>query len=192
MRTRPRPIVRSPLLLLLLLLWPVQATGQRRSTDDGDRVTTVILVRHAEKAAVPGADPPLSPEGEARALALRDALRDAGVTAVLVTHYRRTGDTALPFARARGVTPQTVPVGEDVKRHAREVAEAVERHAGETVLVVGHSNTLPPIIAALGGPRVPEIADDEYDNLYILQKPDDGPARLIRARFGAPSAAAVP
>ena len=42
--------------------------------------TTVLLVRHAEKADVAGADPPLSPAGEARAQNLIAVAGDAGVS----------------------------------------------------------------------------------------------------------------
>lgn len=195
MRTRSGRLATTLLLALLLPLAPVVAPAQERAPSAAVppvRTTTVILVRHAEKAVVPGDDPPLSPEGEARALALRDALRDAGVTVALVTRYRRTGDTALPLAQKAGVPMEKVEIGANVERHARRVADAVSRHAGRTVLVVGHSNTLPAIIAALGGGAVGPIRDNEYDDLFVLQKPADGPVRLIRARYGAPNPEGAP
>jgi len=130
--------------------------------------TVVVLVRHAEKAA-PTGDVALSPGGEARAAALAAALRDAGVQAVLTTQLRRTRQTAEPLAAARGLTPEIVPVGSDVPEHAARVAAAVrQRHQGQTVLVVGHSNTVPAIIAALGGPRLPDLCDAEYAMLFVL------------------------
>jgi len=63
-----------------------------------------------------------------------------------------------------------------------------ERHAGETVLVVGHSNSVPAIIAALGGPKLPELCDAEYSRLFVLVIDGSGPARLTRASYGAPDA----
>ncbi|HEU4584483.1 MAG TPA: histidine phosphatase family protein, partial [Gemmatimonadaceae bacterium] len=69
----------------------------------GDSVsTTVIVVRHAEKAVGQGDDPHLSAAGEARARALARALEDAGVTAVITTQWIRTAETARPAARAAG------------------------------------------------------------------------------------------
>ena len=87
--------------------------------------TTIILVRHAEKAAIPSDDPPLSPAGEARSLALLDALRDAGVQAVVTTQLQRTRLTAAPLARELGLTPEVVPVSGDAATHARQVADYV-------------------------------------------------------------------
>jgi len=193
------------LLLLPLLLSPPLASCAGTRTPVASRVapataqptgvTTVIVVRHAERAAVPGGDPPISAAGEARALALRDALHDAGVTAIVTTQYRRTGQTAAPLAREAGLTAEQVVVDHegDIARHAREVAELVAtRHAGQTVLVVGHSNTVPAIVGALGVPGVAPISDEEFDRLYVVQLPATGSARLIRARFGAPTREVAP
>jgi broad specificity phosphatase PhoE len=151
-----------------------------------DGATLVLLVRHAEKAAEPGDDPPLSAVGAARAQALAAALRDSGVTAVVTTQLRRTRDTAQPIATGRGLTPEVVPIDHGaVPAHADAVAAAVRRHAGGVVLVVGHSNTIPAIIAALGGPHLPEICDAAYSNLFILQLGGQEP-RLILAHYGVP------
>ena len=183
LRRRPVP----PLLLVFLLLLVVAAVRPPAADP-----TTIVLVRHAEKAAVPGPDPPLSAEGEARSLALLDVLRDGGVTAIVTTQLRRTQQTAAPLARERGLRPEVVEVDPDVARHARRIAEWVlTQHPGETVLVVGHSNTIPAIVEALGAGRVPPIRDGEYDHLFVVQKPAAGSVRLIRARFGAPSLVAA-
>src|SRR3954471_23357965 len=105
------------------------------------QATTVILVRHAEKAVEPAADPGLTPEGEARARALLEVARDAGVTDVITTQFARTRATAQPVATALGITPEVVDARGAT--HAQDVANAVRRHVGMTVLVVGHSNTVP-------------------------------------------------
>lgn len=145
--------------------------------------TTVILVRHAEKAAEPAADPPLTSAGEARARALIDVARDAGVTAVVTTQFERTKATARPLAAALSITPEVVDAR--AKDHAQEVARSVlAKHAGEVVLVVGHSNTIPAIVAALGAKQPPAICDSEYDGLYVVTVPPSGPARVIRAHYG--------
>ena len=144
--------------------------------------TTVILVRHAEKVSTPPADPPLSPAGEMRSRALLAALRDAGVSAIITTQFLRTKATAAPLAAALGIAPEVVTASGAT--HAQDVAAAVRRHAGQTVLVVGHSNTVPAIIAALGAPEPPPICDESYDNLYIVTIPAAGPSRLIQASYG--------
>jgi broad specificity phosphatase PhoE len=149
-------------------------------------MTTVLLVRHAEKATEPAADPPLTAAGEARARALVDVARDAGVTAVITTQFARTRNTGQPLAAALGITPEIA----DARgaQHAHAVAQLIRgKHTGEVVLVVGHSNTVPAIITALGGKTPPAICDSEYDGLYVLTVPPAGAARLIRAKYGEAS-----
>jgi broad specificity phosphatase PhoE len=143
--------------------------------------TLVLLVRHAEKAAAPADDPPLTEVGTTRARALQAALADAGVQAVIATPRRRTSDTAKPLADALGLTPEIVGL---TGNHVQAVADAVRRHAGQVVLVVGHSNTIPAIIGALGGPRLPDLCDPEHANLFVLSIPPDGPPRLVRGLYG--------
>lgn len=149
--------------------------------------TVVLLVRHAEKAAEPAANPPLTEGGSARAQALVAVARDAGVTAIITTQYERARKTAEPTALALRVTPEVVDAG-PVAQHAKAVADQVLKHAGGTVLVVGHSNTIPAIVGALGAPRPRDLCDSEYDQLFVVVIGDTGPPRLIRSRYGAPSA----
>lgn len=151
--------------------------------------TTVIVVRHAEKAVVEGDDPPLSAAGEARAAALCGALRGAGVQAVVVTQLQRTRLTAAPLIAALGLEPEVVPVARDVAAHARAVAERVLAHRGQTVLVVGHSNTVPAIVEALGGGAVGAIDDSVYDDLFVVVRPAEGAAHVVHARYGSATGA---
>ncbi len=147
---------------------------------------TVILVRHAEKAAAPADDPALSAAGSQRARDLAAALADAGVDAIVTTQFLRTRATAAPLAHAIGREPIVVAAGADVHAHAEAVAAAVRaRPAGETVLVVGHSNTIPAIIEALGGPRFADLCDQQYSSLFVLELPASRSPRLIRASYGA-------
>jgi broad specificity phosphatase PhoE len=151
---------------------------------------TVILVRHAEKADEGGKDPTLSAAGERRAQALAEALQDAGVTAVVTTELKRTQQTAGPLATRRRLTPEVVATRSDATpAHAEAVAEAVRRHKRGVVLVVGHSNTVPAIIGALGGPRLPQICDAEYGNLFVVTLDAPDGARLIRSKYGDPDPA---
>ncbi len=150
--------------------------------------TTVIVVRHAEKATGQGDDPHLSDAGDARARSLARALEGAVVRAVITTQWVRTAETALPTAREAGVTPEVVPVVWDsISRHAAAIAAAVRRHPGEVVLVVGHRNTVPDSVAARGAARPAEICDSEYDRMEIVSIDANGDARLIESRYGAAS-----
>lgn len=148
--------------------------------------TVVLLVRHAEKAAEPRQDPPLTKAGAARARALAVVARDAGVTAIITTQFERTRKTAEPTATALHITPEVVEAGP--AEHVKAVADQVLKHAGGTVLVVGHSNTIPAIVGALGAPRPRDLCDSEYDQLFVVVLGDTGPPRLIRSRYGAASA----
>ena len=147
--------------------------------------TIVIVVRHAEKAAAPANDPPLTNAGVARAKALAAALADANVQAIISTPTVRTRETARPTAEARRLPVETIRLG-TVAEQAKAVAEAVRKHAGKTILVVGHSNTVGAIIGALGGPRVPDLCDTQYANLFTVIL-DGRTATLVRSTYGAPS-----
>ncbi|HEY5218814.1 MAG TPA: phosphoglycerate mutase family protein [Gemmatimonadaceae bacterium] len=150
--------------------------------------TTVIVVRHAEKALEPAKDPPLTAAGQARARALAQALKDAGVSAIITTQFARTKETAAPTAEMLGIKPEIVRAGSGPEAdHATAVATAVMQHAGGVVLVVGHSNTVPDIVAALGAKRPPEICDAEYDRMEIVTIAWGGKATVVTARYGAPT-----
>lgn len=155
--------------------------------------STVILVRHAEKAANPANDPPLDDTGSARAGSLAATLADAGVNSIITTQFLRTRATVLPLAERLKLEPVTVPATRDLAAHARAVADAVRATpTGGTVLVSGHSNTIPAIIHALGGPEMPELCETDYDNLFVLEMDGERPPRLIRARYGAPDGPDAP
>jgi broad specificity phosphatase PhoE len=176
---RLTPLAQARLFAALLLLCAAPAIVAQPST--------VIIVRHAEKASTPGPDPVLSEAGIERARALAAAIADVEVGSVITTQFKRTRETAAPVLAARGLEPVTVPASRDMPAHIKAVADVVRRRpAGTAVLVVGHSNTVPAIITALGGPRMTELCESDYDNLFILQFPVDSSPRLIRARFGAP------
>jgi phosphohistidine phosphatase SixA len=154
--------------------------------------TTVIVVRHAERAPVEGNDPPLAPIGGVRAEALRDALRAAGVTAVYTTQLLRTRLTADPLVRQLGLSPTIIAVAGPADVHAAEVARRVlAEQAGGVALVVGHSNTVPGIIRALGGISLGQLPDSAYDDLFIVNVPaaGAGATRMIHARYGPPNPA---
>jgi broad specificity phosphatase PhoE len=158
MTQRQRLIV--GVLAALWLVLPAAALAQQ----------LVFVVRHAERAdagsataTTMGADPPLSALGEARAAKLASMLADSGIQAVFSTEYKRTQDTAKPLAAKLGLTVQSSPAVDT----AGLVARIKSGHAADVVLVVGHSNTVPAILKAFGGPDV-TIGDNEYDNLFII------------------------
>ena len=155
---------------------------------ESQATTTMIFVRHAEKALVPVDNPGLSPAGELRAAELARQLVDAdvvaGIDAIYSTPYRRTVETAQPVADALGLEVDFYSPDDDDET---VVDGMVAAHKGRIILVVGHSNTLPALIAALGASKnVPPIADDEYDNIYLISIPWFGKTKTIRLRYGEP------
>ena len=154
----------------------------------------VILVRHAEKASDDARDPSLSAAGQARAAALASALADAGISVVYATQFKRTQQTAAPTAATAGVDVTVRDAGSDVAADAATFAAHLrQHHRGDTVLVVGHSNTVPPLAnALLGRSAVAPITDDEYDRLLLISVPDAGHARVVHARQPAIAATPMP
>jgi broad specificity phosphatase PhoE len=154
---------------------------------ESQSTTTVIFVRHAEKMAEPSNDPGLSEAGRQRAAELARQLVDAdvvaGVDAIYSTSYRRTEETARPVAEAL-----SLPIlSYDASNTETIMDEIVKKHKGKIILVVGHSNTIPALIGNMGASKkVPEINEDEYDNIYIVSIPWFGKTKTIRLRYGTP------
>jgi broad specificity phosphatase PhoE len=144
---------------------------------------TVILVRHAEKEIVPpeNKDPNLSAAGQARAQELLRMFGGAGIDAVYATQYKRTQQTVKPLADKLGIAVTKI----EAKQTAELVKQIRARPAGQTVFIAGHNNTVPEIIAALGGPQMPIIPETEYDNLYVLTVPSEGAPKLLKMKYGS-------
>ena len=144
-----------------------------------DAQQAIIVVRHAERADQ-SRDAALSSEGQVRAGALATLLKSSGVTHIVTSEFLRTRQTAAPLAAALGLTPEQVA--------ARDQAALVDKlralDPASIVLVVGHSNTIPPLVAALGGPKLPEIADSDYDDMFVLVPRQGQPTSLVRLTFG--------
>ena len=141
-----------------------------------------VIVRHAEKATDAGDDPSLTDAGRARATALARALADAPVVAVYSTAYARTQETAAPTASAHALPVTTYDAREPADALATRLLAA---HDAGTVLVVGHSNTVPAIATALCGCAVPAMEETEYDRQLIVTFDADGNATLATGRLSA-------
>ena len=162
------------ILLGFALVLPTIASAQ----------SLVYVVRHAERAdggagvapmgSAP-ADPHLSAAGVARAAKLAAMLADANIRAIYATEFKRTQETASPLATQLHVAVDTIKSADS----AALIASMKAHHPHDVVLVVGHSNTLPAIIKALGGPDV-TIGDNEYDAIFVLVP---GTGVMSRIRF---------
>ena len=159
---------------------------------ESQATTTIIFVRHAEKAAEPADDPGLSAAGQRRVAELTRQLVDAdvvaGIDAIYATDYNRTQETARPIADALDLPINTY----DARDTETVLATILKEHKGKIILVVGHSNTVPELIANLGASKkVPPIHESEYDNIYIISIPWFGKTKTIRLRFGEPYIASL-
>ena len=151
-------------------------------------VTTVILVRHAEKKIEPNnPDPDLTPEGVERAQQIARVFGEAGINAIYATQLKRTQQTVKPLSDRTGV-PVTVV-------EASKPDEIVKRiqttNRGQTIFVAGHNNTVPAIVSSLSGDTYPLIPESEYDNLYIVTIYRFGKAKVVKLRYGKASTQGV-
>lgn len=180
----PRPMTSLVALSIALVSMGPQVAALQ-SADS--QAAPIFVVRHAERAdgdasrggmgsMTGSSDPPLSVEGARRAERLASMLRDAGITRVFTTEFARTRQTAEPLAKRASVEVTVVPA-KDLAALAEKLSEA-----GGPALVVGHSNTVPDILKALGLKEPVRIADAEYDNLFIIVRGGGSP-RLVRLKY---------
>ena len=121
---------------------------------------TVYVIRHLQKES--GADPILTAEGKAGAAALADLLADKSIKAIYATETRRAMETAAPLAARLKIA--IIPYDPGNPAALAKIAAGVKG----AILVVGHSNTVPELVASFGGAEPAAIADDEFGTLYIV------------------------
>lgn len=192
---RNRIILAAPLLACALLLGALAAGAQPvapQAPEEAFKPTTVILIRHAEKAADPPADPPLSEAGRARARELARVLAGVGVKGIYTSQFLRATQTAEPLAAQLGVKATPVPVSvkpssptEVTEQSTEDMVKRIEQHAGEAVLVIGHGNTVPEVIRALGGDSVPTIDEKKFDDMFVVTVYGKRRARVVRLKYGS-------
>jgi broad specificity phosphatase PhoE len=162
------------LSLMVLALW---IWGTANST-------TVIVIRHAEKESGNVVDPPLSAAGEARAALLAGLLGASQgpgrLDAIYVSATSRSRSTAAPLAARLGFTPVVVSA-DDPRSLANR---ALREHSGGRVLIIGHVNTVPKIVAALSGrDDIPEMDEHDFGIMYIVTVPRIGRANVLRLNY---------
>ena len=151
-------------------------------------VTTVILVRHAEKKIEPeNLDPDLAPDGFERAQEIARMFGDSGINVIYATQYKRTQQTVKPLADRTGVTVSLL----DSKQTEELVSRIQTTHRGQTVFIVGHNNSVPAIVSMLSGETYPLIPESEYDNLYVVTIYRFGKAKVLKVKYGKASTQGV-
>lgn len=179
---RRRPFL-APIALVALVT--LAALGAAFAFWTSATTTTVVLIRHAEKQLGAISDAPLAPAGEVRASRLGqmfgDGSRFGRVGNLYVTDTRRTQQTAAGVAQRLGLTPVVLPARTEAATVARQV---LRDNRGGLALVVGHSNTIPEIVAALAErDDVPAMGDEEYDTMYVVSVPTLGRASVLRLKY---------
>jgi 2,3-bisphosphoglycerate-dependent phosphoglycerate mutase len=144
-----------------------------------DKITTFILVRHAEKATT-DQDTELSVQGNERATRLAALLKNTAITAVYSTKYKRTQNTIAPTAKEKSLTITTYD-----NLHQTTLAELATKYAGGTILIAGHSNTIPAIANTLLGKKEFEnFSESEYGNILIVSVIEVGKmASIVRLSY---------
>ena len=147
-------------------------------------VTTVILIRHAEKKIEPtNPDPDLAPEGVERAQEIARVFGDAGINAIYATQYKRTQQTVKPLSDRTGVAVTVLESSQ-----TNELLKRIQTiNRGQTVFIAGHNNTVPAMVSELSGQTYPVIPESEYDNLYIVTIYRFGKAKVIKLKYGRSS-----
>ena len=140
-----------------------------------DAAPLIFVVRHAEKATTGSDDPDLSVAGQKRAHALARILKDSQITAVFVTEFKRTRETAAPTVKAAHVVPTVVSANDT----AALVAKL--RASKGNALIVGHGNTIPNLMKALGIETPITIPDDDYTEILVVSLGE--PSQMLRLHY---------
>ena len=182
-------MTRKPLLLVIVALLLSQLAFAQPQT--AEPVTTVFLVRHAERADEPRQDPPLTEKGTARSQELARLLSNAGIKAIYTSQFARTKLTGEPLAKQLGITPTALSLKlnpsnprQIAEESTKETVDKILSHAGGSVLVIGHSNSIPDVIKMLGADVTPTIDEKQFDNLFIVTVYAKGKAKVTHLKYG--------
>lgn len=180
-------MTRKLLLVITILLLLQLAFAQTT-----EPVTTVFLIRHAERAEEPRQDPPLTEKGTARSQALARLLSTANIKAIYTSQFARTKLTAEPLAKQLGVTPTALSLKlnpsnprQIAEESTKETVDKILSHGGGSVLVVGHSNSIPDVIKMLGAEVTPSIDEKTFDDLFVVTVYGKGKAKVAHLKYGS-------
>ncbi len=153
--------------------------GAISAQNPADLTSVVYVVRHAEKVDDGTDDPLLAISGRIRAVELSQLLAAAGITHVHSTDTERAKATARPTAERLNLGILLYDPS-DVYLFAGSLRATPGAH-----LVVGHSNTVQPLVAALGGSFGSPISEDEHDRVYILILDPTRATITLKLRYGS-------
>jgi len=153
---------------------------------------TVYLVRHAERADEPRQDPPLTEKGALRSQELARILSNANIKAIITSQFLRTKQTAEPVAKQANVAVTSISLSSNPsnprmisEQSTAEVTNKILERGGESVLVIGHSNSIPDVIKMLGGDVSPVIDEKKFDDLFVVTVYGKGKAKVAHMKYGS-------
>jgi hypothetical protein len=150
--------------------------------------TTVIVTRHVNEVSLGGSDPGVNQAGQVRARELARVLGNidvvVGVDAIFTEGIKRSRETIVPLSMNNDAPVHTINPPDDPKAL---VSRILRKYKGKIILVVISAEHMPSLIREMhGSKKVPDIATDEYDNLYIVTIPWFGKVKTLRLRYGLP------
>jgi broad specificity phosphatase PhoE len=172
---------RITFLFLLLAIITAPVFGFQVNLDESD-VSTLIFVRHAERAEDGTRNPPISEEGIERAMNLADVLssNDYNLVRIYSTPYKRTQMTATPTSELFQL--DIVEYGFDDLENW--LSSVIDENLGKTVLIVGHSNTTPRLInMVIGEEKFDQLDEHAYGDLFIVTTDSYGSGSVEVASF---------
>ncbi len=153
---------------------------------------TVYLIRHAERADEPRQDPLLTEKGTLRSQELARLLGNANIKAIITSQFARTKLTAEPLAKKLNLEVTSISLSLNPsnprmvsEKSTAEVTNKILERGGESVLVIGHSNSIPDVIKMLGGDVAPVIDEKKFDDLFVVTVYAKGKAKVAHLKYGS-------
>lgn len=181
-------MIRKTTLLIAVLLLSHLVFAQQKN----EPATTVFFVRHAERAEEPRQDPPLTEKGVARSQELARLLSTSALKAIYTSQFTRSKQTAEPLAKLLGITSTPLALKTSAanprmiaEESTKETVDKILSHGGGSVLVIGHSNSIPDVIKMLGGDVTPVIDEKKYDDLFVVTIYGKGKAKVAYLKYGS-------
>jgi len=169
------PIININTLSLVLLFF-LSTLGFSQSDSS---ITTLILIRHAEKMEDGSKNPQLSPLGYDRSLRLAELLQNANISSIYSTDFQRTTNTVKPIATVLSLSITTYNSFD-----AAFISSILSRHRGETVLLCGHSNTTPQLLNLLvKEEKYAPLKEDEYNKIFVVSITNKGEAKVLELSY---------
>lgn len=160
---------------LTRVIFPALLLSQMALAQQETRI--VYLVRHAEAAST-APDAALTAAGQKRAECLAKTFKDAGIKQIFVSDAKRTQDTAAPLAKELKITPTIIPA-----KDPNKLIQSLLYSGGGNILVVGHSNTLPFVLARMKAGTVTPIGENEFDRLFVTTVIESGVTQVSTLRY---------